>query len=114
MVPHGPDAKVFKNGTTRPLGPQKILINDRVTNITNIYIYIYVCSVNTKLNKYNGTEGHTLILFQSFMFETSLGLAVTKWGSKTSDKLDRDYYKGWIDLPKNFNPNNKPDEYMYL
>jgi len=55
-----------------------------------------------------------LVNDRSFMFETSLGLAVTKWGSKICDKLDKDYYKGWVNLPKNFNPDNKPDEYMYM
>jgi len=43
----------------------------------------------------------------SFMFESSLGLAVTKWAEKTCHKLDPDYYKCWTNLKKNFTP-NKP------
>ncbi|KAK9887839.1 hypothetical protein WA026_000149 [Henosepilachna vigintioctopunctata] len=39
---------------------------------------------------------------QSFMFESCLGLAVTKWGAQTSKKLDHDYYKCWKGLKKNF------------
>jgi len=39
---------------------------------------------------------------QAFMFESSLGLAVTKWAEETSCKLDREYYKVWQKLEKNF------------
>ncbi|PSN39395.1 Homogentisate 1 [Blattella germanica] len=38
----------------------------------------------------------------SFMFESSLGLAVTKWGEETCMKLDPDYYKCWQSLKKHF------------
>ncbi|XP_022916677.2 homogentisate 1,2-dioxygenase [Onthophagus taurus] len=41
---------------------------------------------------------------QAFMFESCYGLAVTKWGLKTCEKLDLDYYKCWQGLKKNFNP----------
>ncbi|XP_075234479.1 homogentisate 1,2-dioxygenase [Lycorma delicatula] len=43
----------------------------------------------------------------AFMFETSLNMTVTKWGEKTSKKLDRDYYKCWQDLKKNFTMSGK-------
>lgn len=36
------------------------------------------------------------------MFESSLGLAVTKWANKTCDKLDHEYYKCWQTLEDNF------------
>ena len=36
------------------------------------------------------------------MFESSLGLAVTKWANKTCEKLDHDYYKCWQTLEDNF------------
>ncbi|XP_030758700.1 homogentisate 1,2-dioxygenase [Sitophilus oryzae] len=39
---------------------------------------------------------------QAFMFESCLGLAVTKWGAETSEKLDPDYYKCWQGLKNNF------------
>ncbi|XP_060521684.1 homogentisate 1,2-dioxygenase [Cylas formicarius] len=39
---------------------------------------------------------------QAFMFESCLGLAVTKWGAKTCEKLDPDYYKCWRGLKSNF------------
>lgn len=39
---------------------------------------------------------------QAFMFESCLGLAVTKWGAKTCQKLDPEYYKCWQGLKKHF------------
>lgn len=39
---------------------------------------------------------------QSFMFETSLSLALTQWGQETCAKVDRNYFKCWQDLKKNF------------
>jgi homogentisate 1,2-dioxygenase len=41
------------------------------------------------------------------MFESSLSLALTKWGEETCEKVDKDYYKCWQGLKKNFNPNKK-------
>ena len=42
------------------------------------------------------------------MFESSLSMAVTKWGNETCQKVDRDYYKVWEPIKKHFNPNWKP------
>nr|ALJ76675.1 homogentisate 1,2-dioxygenase [Epicauta chinensis] len=39
---------------------------------------------------------------QAFMFESCYGLSVTKWGAKTCQKLDLDYYKCWQGLKNNF------------
>lgn len=39
---------------------------------------------------------------QAFMFESCLGLAVTKWGAETCEKLDEEYYKCWEGLESNF------------
>ncbi|KAK4873701.1 hypothetical protein RN001_013061 [Aquatica leii] len=39
---------------------------------------------------------------QAFMFESCLGLAVTKWGAETCHKLDAEYYKCWKNFKKNF------------
>ncbi|EDW76012.1 uncharacterized protein Dwil_GK14896 [Drosophila willistoni] len=39
---------------------------------------------------------------QAFMFETSLSLAVTKWGEETCQKLDAEYYECWQSLKDNF------------
>lgn len=41
------------------------------------------------------------------MFESSLSLAVTKWGEETCQKLDANYYKCWKSLRKHFDP-SKP------
>lgn len=39
---------------------------------------------------------------QAFMFESSLSMAVTKWGAETCEKLDKSYYKCWQKLEKHF------------
>ncbi|CAG9774046.1 unnamed protein product [Ceutorhynchus assimilis] len=39
---------------------------------------------------------------QAFMFESCLGLAVTKWGAETCEKLDPEYFKCWQGLKSNF------------
>ena len=44
---------------------------------------------------------------QAFMFETSFGLALTKWGEETCKKVDKNYYKDWQGLKKHFNPKKK-------
>lgn len=44
---------------------------------------------------------------QAFMFETSFGLALTKWGAETCQRLDKDYHKCWKGLKKNFTPGKK-------
>lgn len=36
------------------------------------------------------------------MFESSLSMAITKWGMKTCQKLDPKYYECWQKLPKMF------------
>lgn len=38
----------------------------------------------------------------SFMFESSLSLAVTRWASETCQKLEHEYYKCWQSLKSNF------------
>ncbi|MBZ3886430.1 Homogentisate 1,2-dioxygenase [Sciurus carolinensis] len=43
----------------------------------------------------------------AFMFESSLNLAVTKWGLKTSNCLDENYYKCWEPLKSHFTPNSR-------
>lgn len=40
---------------------------------------------------------------QAFMFESSLSMAVTKWGEETCQKLDAKYYECWQGLKNNFN-----------
>ena len=44
---------------------------------------------------------------QAFMFETSMGLSITKWAEETSQKLDKNYYKCWKGLKKHFGDNEK-------
>lgn len=39
---------------------------------------------------------------QSFMFESSLMLAVTEWAEQTCEKLDKAYYECWQPLKKYF------------
>ncbi|XP_037094604.1 homogentisate 1,2-dioxygenase-like [Pollicipes pollicipes] len=41
---------------------------------------------------------------QAFMFESSLGLAMTSWGHRTCMKTNPDYYKCWQTLKKHFTP----------
>ncbi|XP_060006496.1 homogentisate 1,2-dioxygenase isoform X3 [Lagenorhynchus albirostris] len=43
----------------------------------------------------------------AFMFESSLSMAVTKWGLKTSNCLDENYYKCWEPLKSHFTPNSR-------
>lgn len=49
---------------------------------------------------------HPLFL-QAFMFESSLSMAVTRWGLKTSNCLDENYYKCWEPLKSHFTPNSR-------
>lgn len=42
---------------------------------------------------------------QAFMFESSLSMAVTKWGEETCLKLDKKYYECWQGLEKHFKQN---------
>lgn len=39
---------------------------------------------------------------QAFMFESSLSMAITKWGEETCEKLDKTYFECWQSLPKLF------------
>lgn len=43
---------------------------------------------------------------QAFMFESSLSLAVTKWGEETCAKLDKNYYECWQKIRKQFPASN--------
>ncbi|ALC39301.1 hgo [Drosophila busckii] len=43
---------------------------------------------------------------QAFMFESSLSLAVTKWGEQTCQKLDAAYYECWQALQNKFKLHN--------
>ena len=52
---------------------------------------------NMKLGAMKVAEGT-----QAFMFETSLQLAVTKWGEETCNKLDQEYYQCWQNIKNNF------------
>lgn len=42
------------------------------------------------------------------MFESSLSMAVTKWGEESCQKLDHTYYTCWQNLKKNFDPEWMP------
>ena len=44
---------------------------------------------------------------QAFMFESSLGLSLTKWAEETSQKLDKNYFKCWQGLKKHFGEEEK-------
>ena len=41
------------------------------------------------------------------MFESSLSMAVTKWGEDTCEKLDKNYYECWQKLEKHFTISEK-------
>ncbi|XP_029649269.1 homogentisate 1,2-dioxygenase [Octopus sinensis] len=40
----------------------------------------------------------------AFMFESSLSLALTKWGNDTCHKVDNEYFRCWQPIKKNFKP----------
>ncbi|KPJ15622.1 Homogentisate 1,2-dioxygenase [Papilio machaon] len=42
---------------------------------------------------------------QAFMFESSLSMAITRWGLQTCQKRDAKYYECWQKLPKLFSDN---------
>lgn len=44
------------------------------------------------------------------MFESSLSLAVTRWAVKTSEKLDKNYYKVWSEIKSQFDPKWRPEK----
>eukprot|EP00127_Corallochytrium_limacisporum_P004547 Clim_evm17s167 gene=Clim_evmTU17s167 len=44
---------------------------------------------------------------QAFMFESSLGLALTKWGEETCHKVDPKYYEVWQGMKKYFDPTKR-------
>ena len=77
------------------------------------FIALFFCTVTLSTISSNSliiTSRHIAILsLQAFMFESSLSLAVTKWGEETCQKLDHNYYKCWQALKKHFNPNLQPD-----
>ncbi|KAM7352857.1 homogentisate 1,2-dioxygenase [Cochliomyia hominivorax] len=56
---------------------------------------------NAKLQPERVAEGT-----QAFMFESSLSMAVTKWGEETCQKLDAKYYECWQALQNHFKLNN--------
>lgn len=39
---------------------------------------------------------------QAFMFESSLSMAVTKWGEDSCAKLDKKYYECWQKIARHF------------
>ena len=42
------------------------------------------------------------------MFESSLSLALTKWGETDCGVVDKGYYQCWQGFKKTFDPNWKP------
>lgn len=46
----------------------------------------------------------------AFMFESSLSLAITKWGNDTCQKVDHEYYQCWQPIKKHFNPTWKKSD----
>ncbi len=93
MTPHGPDAQAFNTWTNKELGPM------RVAEETQVWMCAEI-NVSHAFRQYNFST-------QAFMFETSLGLSITKWGEETCEKVDKDYYKCWMRLEKNFTPDKK-------
>ncbi|XP_056410320.1 homogentisate 1,2-dioxygenase isoform X2 [Hyla sarda] len=43
----------------------------------------------------------------AFMFESSLSMAVTRWGLETCSRLDKGYYRCWETLRRHFTPNQR-------
>ncbi|XP_039261743.2 homogentisate 1,2-dioxygenase-like [Styela clava] len=46
---------------------------------------------------------------QAFMFESSLSMALTRWGNETCDVVDHEYFKCWAPIKKHFDPDWKPE-----
>nr|XP_018666819.1 homogentisate 1,2-dioxygenase-like [Ciona intestinalis]XP_026689574.1 homogentisate 1,2-dioxygenase-like [Ciona intestinalis]XP_026689575.1 homogentisate 1,2-dioxygenase-like [Ciona intestinalis] len=46
---------------------------------------------------------------QAFMFESSLSMALTKWGNETCECVDGDYFKCWEGLQVHFNGKRDPE-----
>lgn len=84
MTPHGPDRKCFEAASAENLKPT------RVAEGTQVWFYL-PCNAKVLVD-----------FLQAFMFESCLGLAVTKWGLKTCQKLDLQYYECWKGLEKKF------------
>ena len=88
MTPHGPDYDCFTKASNAELKPEKVAYGTMVTFEFSLVLFNLILS---------------FIYFKSFMFESSLSLAVTKWAEEISNKLDHEYYKCWKDLKNNFN-----------
>lgn len=87
MTPHGPDKKCFDDASSEELKPYKVATGTQVYNSVCMF---FICLL---INEF---------IFQAFMFESCLGLTVTKWALEISEKLDSEYYKCWEGLNSNF------------
>jgi homogentisate 1,2-dioxygenase len=96
MSPHGPDQDCFIKASNEELKPVKIA--------TGTMVFIFKIKDNFIFTK---ILRKFLINFKSFMFESSMSMAITEWGQETCLKLDHDYYKCWQGLTDNFDQNLK-------
>ena len=86
MTPHGPDAECFEKASNAELK-----VKNPIMNHIGFYFQAEFIGKNQL----------------AFMFESSLMLAITKFGQKTCNVLDENYYKCWQGLKVNtdfFNP----------
>ena len=98
MTPHGPDSNCFEDWSNKDLTPMK------VAEGTQVYIKLQIIIKVAMLFLFQLYLKSTIYdSFQAFMFETSFGLSLTKWGEETSQKLDKKYYQCWQNLKKHFN-----------
>ena len=108
MTPHGPDSHCFDACTKEELVPKRVAEGTMV-DVHAIFIShsIYIATFLTKgFIQYCVCK--TYLYAQAFMFESCLSMAVTPWGLKKCNKVDKEYYTCWQGLKKNFDPNWKP------
>lgn len=85
MTPHGPDFNCFEMASNADLKPQRVAEGTMVR-------FVFKKGI-TRFKFYN-------IFLQSFMFESSLNMAITNWA--VYQNVDKDYYKDWQPLKKHF------------
>jgi len=88
MTPHGPDVKCFDGASKAKLVPERVAEGTQVGCSLEDLKYVLQSP-----------------FLKAFMFESSLSLAVTKWGEETCQKLDAAYYECWQALKNNFQIN---------
>ncbi|KAG8235140.1 hypothetical protein J437_LFUL012337 [Ladona fulva] len=117
MTPHGPDAQCFEDATKAKLVPVRVADNtqDLETSLLLKILVVLVLYLKGKTVLKNARMDCMLNssqeqLLQAFMFESSLSMMVTKWGEEVCQKLDKNYYKCWMNLKKHFDATRRIED----